>query len=79
MSTYTNEYAQKIYEILAPMVGDLMSKSIIKSNTARLGIQEDSIKLSNLPILAAEMKKGLTVFLGSGAAEIVASRIANMH
>ncbi len=79
MNAYTNEYAQKIYNILAPMVGDLMSKSIIKSNTAKLGIKEDSIQLSNLPILAAEMKKGLTVFLGSGAAETVALRIANIQ
>jgi hypothetical protein len=79
MSAYTNEYAQKIYDILAPMVGDLMSKSIIKSNTAKLGIKEDSIQLSNLPILAAEMKKGLVVFLGTGAAETVALRIANIH
>jgi len=79
MNTYTNTYAQKIYDILAPMIGDLMSKSIIKSNTAKLGIKEDSIQQSNLPILAAEMKKGLTIFLGSGAAETIALRIANIH
>jgi len=79
MNTYTNAYAQKIYDILAPMIGDLMSKSIIKSNTAKLGIKEDSIQQSNLPILAAEMKKGLTIFLGSGAAETIALRIANIH
>lgn len=79
MNTYTNEYAQRIYDILAPLVGDLMARSIIKTNTAKLGIKEDAIVPGNLHLLAAEMRKGLAVFLGTGAAETVSLKIANMH
>jgi hypothetical protein len=76
MKIYNNPYAQKIYDLLSPMIGDSMAKSTIKLKTGKLGITEESIKTSDLPILAQEIKRGLVVFLGSDTAEKVADKIS---
>ncbi|HEY9124938.1 MAG TPA: hypothetical protein PK252_03750 [Bacteroidales bacterium] len=79
MSSYTNIYAQKIYEILVPLIGDMMTKGTLKSQAAKLGINEESIAPVHLPALAEELRRGLVAFLGSDAAKAVASKIMSIR
>jgi hypothetical protein len=75
MKTYSNEYAQKIYNILAPMIGELMANATIKSKATQIGKTEDSLTAKDLAIIAPEIKKGLVVFLGNDAAEKISAKI----
>jgi hypothetical protein len=52
-----------------------MAQGILKAQFARLGINQDTLKTSDLPRLADEIKKGLTTFIGTDAANQVAARI----
>jgi hypothetical protein len=79
MKHYDNEYAQKVHEILSPLVGDMMSQGIIKSQTAALGIKEELLSKSDMPRLADGVKKGLVIFLGSDTATKVAERISQIN
>ena len=79
MSSYNNKYAQNIYEILVPLIGDMMTKGTMKTQAGKLGINEESIGPNHLPALAEEMRKGLVAFLGSDAAKTVASKITSIH
>jgi hypothetical protein len=79
MSSYNNIYAQKIYEVLVPLIGDMMTKGTLKTQSGKLGITEESIAPNHLPALAEEIRKGLVAFLGSDAAKTVASKITSIH
>jgi hypothetical protein len=79
MKHYNNEYAQKVHEILSPLVGDMMSRGILKSQTAAIGLDEESLTKASLPKLADGVKKGLVIFLGSDTAQKVAERICQIN
>jgi hypothetical protein len=78
MKVYTNICAQNIYDLLAPMIGDLMARGTIKSRANAIGINEESITPEVLPRLAAEIKNGLVIFLGTAAAERIEYKISNI-
>jgi hypothetical protein len=75
MAMYNNQYAQKIYEIISPVVGELMAKGALKSQCNRIGITEEGIKNSDLNPLAENFQKGLIIFLGSDGASQIAAKI----
>lgn len=79
MSSYNNIYAQKIYEILVPLIGDMMTKGTLKTQASKLGITEEAIAPNHLPALAEELRKGLVAFLGSDAAKAVAAKILSIR
>jgi hypothetical protein len=76
MITYNNQYTQKVYTMLIPLIGDYMARGVIKSQTSKLGLTEDSITKKDLPILAEGIRKGLMAFLGSEGARQVSSKIS---
>ncbi len=78
MKVYNNVCAQRIYELLAPMIGDLMARGTIRSKANFIGLTEETISSGDLPRLAAEIKKGLVVFLGSDGAEKLAMKISQI-
>jgi hypothetical protein len=78
MRTYTNIYAQKIYAIISPLVGDIMAAGILKSQVLRLNISEEQITVKHIPQLAESIRQGLVLFTGSGIAEQVAKKIAEI-
>jgi hypothetical protein len=76
MSTkFNNLYTQKIFELIVPLLGELMTYNVLKIQTKKIGKSEDSLELSDLPKLAEEIKTGLTIFLGSDASSTIASKI----
>lgn len=78
MITYKNSYTQKIYTILIPLIGDFMARGVLKSQTSRLGLNEETISKKDLPNLAEGIRRGLLAFLGSDGARQVASKIADI-
>lgn len=75
MVSYSNPVTQKVFLTLKPLTGELMAQGILKAQFAHLGLSQDTLKMSDLPRLADEIKKGLTTFIGSDAANQVAARI----
>ncbi len=78
MIAYNNPYTQKVYIILIPLVGDYMAKSVLKVQSGKLGLKEETITKKDLPTLAEGIRKGLIAFLGGEKAGQVASKIASI-
>ncbi|KAB2869200.1 MAG: hypothetical protein F9K37_08610 [Bacteroidales bacterium] len=75
MTTYNNTYAQQIYSVLSPLVGEFMAKGVLKSQVQRIGKTEEAIVKEDLPHLADGICKGLVVFVGTDVAQKVAAKI----
>ncbi|MBN2744078.1 hypothetical protein LX69_01861 [Breznakibacter xylanolyticus] len=75
MRQYKNPLAQKIHEIMLPLVGEFMAGGVLKTQSKNIGISEDDIKPEHIPSLAEAIKKGLTLFLGSDVANKVCDQI----
>lgn len=78
MITYKNSYTQKIYTIRIPLIGDFMARGVLKTQTSKLGLNEETISKKDLPNLADNIRRGLLAFLGSDGARQVASKIADI-
>lgn len=78
MSTYTNHYAEKIFLILSPLVGIVMTKTIIHLQSSKMGINEEQLTREDMSLIAENIRKGLVTFLGSESANLVANKIANI-
>lgn len=78
MKTYTNPYSQKIYLIISPLIGDLISASVLKTQTQKLGITEEQVTSKHLPQLSEGIRQGLNLFLGSDVASQVAKKITEI-
>lgn len=79
MINYNNPYTQKIHALLIPLVGDFMARSVLKTQTSKLGLTEEKVAKKDLPNLAEGIRKGLIVFVGSDGAKQVASKITAIN
>jgi hypothetical protein len=75
MIKYNNPYTQKIYDIIVPLLGDLMTQNIIKLQSKKIGKNEENLLPKDLPQLAEAIKSGLVIFLGSEAAKNISTKI----
>lgn len=66
---------EKLKEILAPILGDIMAESAIWVRCKKLGIDHTVLSGADLPRLAPEIQSSVTVFIGSEKAKAVAERI----
>jgi hypothetical protein len=78
MTIYKNQYAQKIHEIISPVLGELMAKGSLRTQCKNLGITEETIQLKDLPALSEKLKKGLVLFLGTEGSTLIASKIVKL-
>ena len=79
MKTYNNSISQNIYNILSPLIGDIMAQGVLKSQSEKIGVTDESIATAHLPRLSEEIRKGLVLFLGSEKAKMIAQRITELH
>jgi hypothetical protein len=79
MKTYNNSISQNIYNILSPLIGDIMAQGVLKSQSEKIGATDESISVAHLPKLSEEIRKGLVLFLGSDKAKLIAQRITELH
>jgi hypothetical protein len=78
MTQYNNSYAQKIFDILSPIIGEIMAKGSLRAQCNQLGITEESIQLKDLQAISEKLRRGLIIFLGSEGSMQVASKISNL-
>jgi hypothetical protein len=78
MKVYSNNLTQKIYLILVPLVGEIMSSGVLKVQTKNLGITEETITQNILPKLSEGIRHGLVLFLGTDASAQVAKKISEL-
>ncbi len=79
MNTYSNTYAQQIYLLLVPLLGDNMARSILKFQSYKLGKKEELLSKNDLEKLANEINNGLIPFLGSDGAGIISKKIIKIN
>lgn len=78
MTKYDNIYAQSIFELLSPVIGELMSKGAIRSQCNRLGISEEMIKREHVDIIAEGIRKAMLLFVGGDGARQISDRIIKL-
>ena len=78
MTTYENNYIEKVYLVIKPLTGEFMAKNILKAQLNQLGINQNSLKASDLPKLAEGIKKGLASFIGADAANQISAKIKSI-
>ena len=64
MEVYQNIYAQQVFALLVPLIGDSMARSVIKFQSYKLGKNEELLNEKDLPTIANEIQNGLLPFLG---------------
>jgi hypothetical protein len=79
MVTFNNPYAKKVYDILLPLLGDLMAQSVLKIQSTKIGKGYELLTKQDMPKLAESIASGLIIFLGSDGAKDVASKIAEIN
>lgn len=79
MKIYENKYSQAIFEILEPLLGKSMAQGAVKAQIRAIGSTEETLTLSDLPKLSEGVKKGLVIFIGSDAAQKVATQISKLR
>jgi hypothetical protein len=75
MTTYQNQYAQKIYEIISPVLGDMMAKGAIRSQCKKIGISEDEMQHKDIAPISENLKKAMIMFVGTENAIHLANKI----
>lgn len=76
--TYQNQYAQRIYEILSPLIGEFIARSSIAIHAETLGSDPEQITADHLGPFAKELEHALVVFVGSEKARDVANSISSL-
>ena len=76
MANYKNRYTQKTYEILFPLLGDIMAQNVLKIQTRKIGKNEEILVAMDMPELAESIKVGLVIFVGSDVAKTIATNIS---
>ena len=77
--SYANQLAQKIYNLLAPLIGPLMAESAVRLQAKKAGVTPETITPEHLTIIAEEIEKAIRIFVGSDKAKEIAAIIANIH
>jgi hypothetical protein len=72
---YRNKYCQEIYNIIEPLLGDIMTQNVLKLQSKRIGKTEETLLDSDMPKMAEAIKTGLSIFLGSEASKNIAMKI----
>lgn len=78
MTQYKNQYAEKIHEIISPILGEMMANGSLRAHCKNLGITEETIQMKDLPALSERFRKGLVMFLGTENAMAIASKISKL-
>jgi hypothetical protein len=75
MAGYRNQYANHIYVLLMPLVGEFMAHGILKAQTKKMNMDAEALDQKSMPVLAEGIRVGLITFLGSQAAQKVSMQI----
>ncbi len=77
--SFNNQFAQRIYNLLALLIGPLMAESAVRIQAKKAGATPDTIGPAHLPLIAQEVEKAIRIFVGSEKAREVSAVIAGLH
>jgi len=75
MNTYFNIYAKSIFELLSPIIGELMAKGAIRSQCNKLGISEEMIQKKDMATISEGIGKAMMLFIGTEGAKQLVEKI----
>jgi len=78
VAKFNNPITQKVYDIILPLLGDIMTQNVLKIQSRKIGKTEEGISAEDLPKLAESLKNGLMIFLGSEGASALANKVLNV-
>jgi hypothetical protein len=78
MAVFENLYARKIYEIVSPVLGDMMTKGALRSQCKKIGISEESIEYKHLNLLSENIGKAMILFIGTEKARVITNKIKTL-
>lgn len=78
MIHYTNRYALKIYEIISPIVGDILAHGALTSQCNKIDILPEQIDQGHLRALSAGFQQALGIFVGTEGAKIISQQIETL-
>ena len=74
-----NILLDKTLEILGAYLGTMVAKSSIRLHCKNLGIEPEALDKVSLPRIAAEIHKGLSVFVGADKAKAISEQISSLE
>ena len=75
---YSNDLTNKIFTLLAPLLGTMMSDATLKVQCKKIGASLETLRGSDLPAFAKNLEMGLVIFVGSYKAREISSRIEKL-
>jgi hypothetical protein len=75
---YQNALANRIVEMLTPLVGAMMANSVIGVQSKRLGIDPEKITTAELPQFAERFAAHLKIFVGTEKARLIGESVKNL-
>ncbi len=75
---YQNELANRIVEMLKPLVGAMMANSVIDVQAKRLGIDPEKISAAELPQFAERFASHLKIFVGTEKARQIGESVLKL-
>ena len=75
---FSNVYAKKICDVLAPLIGPLMAQSSLRLLTKRMNMTPEDIDHLHLAVIAREIERNIRIFIGSDKAREVAQIIESL-
>jgi|GEM_PF-1793223 hypothetical protein len=59
-----NSLAQKIYEILYPLLGPAMAQATLKIHSRKIGASEEALAITHLSAIAVSIGKAMSTIIG---------------
>jgi hypothetical protein len=75
---YSNELTNRIFTLLTPLLGRVMSDATLKVQCKKIGASLDTLRGSDLPVFSRNLEMGLVIFVGSDKAKEISSRIQKL-
>jgi hypothetical protein len=75
---YQNALANKIVEMLTPLVGAMMANSVITVQTKKLGIDPEKVSAAELPKMAERFASHLKIFVGTEKARQIGESVQKL-
>lgn len=78
MIQYNNQYALKIYEMISPIVGEILAHGALTSQCNKIDIAPEQIDQGHLKAISSGFQQALGIFVGTEGAKIISQQIENL-
>jgi hypothetical protein len=75
---YQNALANKIVDMLTPLVGAMMANSVITVQAKKMGIDPEKITVAELPQIAERFAGHLKIFVGTEKARLIGESVQKL-